>query len=78
MRLFKLNNTIQNYAWGGKTSLTDLFDIDNQTNIPQAEIWMGAHVNGCSTLVPTEQKLSDYIAAQKTQALGKVRISPAI
>lgn len=49
--LFKLENTIQNYAWGSKKALQSLFGIENSEQQPQAEIWMGAHPNGCSTLL---------------------------
>ncbi|MDE1326124.1 mannose-6-phosphate isomerase, class I [Vibrio aestuarianus] len=45
---FLMNNVIQNYAWGSTTSINQLFDIPNPTKTPQAEIWMGAHPNGCS------------------------------
>ncbi|CAH0536189.1 mannose-6-phosphate isomerase, class I [Vibrio marisflavi] len=45
---FPMNNVIQNYAWGSKTSIHELFGIENSQEEPQAEIWMGAHPNGCS------------------------------
>ncbi|WMP07284.1 mannose-6-phosphate isomerase, class I [Vibrio parahaemolyticus] len=67
---FKLDNTIQNYSWGSHTSIHDLFGIDNPTNEPQAEIWMGTHPNGCSKLADTKQLLSDVINQNKTQSLG--------
>ncbi|MEF1261521.1 mannose-6-phosphate isomerase, partial [Vibrio harveyi] len=68
--LFKLDNVIQNYAWGSHTSIHDLFGIDNPANEPQAEIWMGAHPNGCSKLADTKQLLSEVINQNKTQSLG--------
>ncbi len=43
MALFKLDNVIQNYAWGSKSALTEMFGIANPQQQPQAEIWMGAH-----------------------------------
>ncbi|WP_019614555.1 mannose-6-phosphate isomerase, class I [Psychromonas ossibalaenae] len=46
--LFKLNNVIQNYAWGSDSSIHSLFNIPNPDQQPQAELWMGAHPNGCS------------------------------
>ncbi|MBY7860801.1 mannose-6-phosphate isomerase, class I [Vibrio fluvialis] len=60
---FVMNNVIQNYAWGSRTSVNHLFDIENPTNEPQAEIWMGAHPNGCSTVLfnGEETKLSTLI-----------------
>lgn len=48
---FPMSNVIQNYAWGSTTSITQLFGIENPHGEPQAEIWMGAHPNGCSTVV---------------------------
>ncbi len=45
---FKMQNVIQDYAWGSHTSVNTLFGIENPSNQPQAEIWMGAHPNGCS------------------------------
>lgn len=44
MSLFKLDNVIQNYAWGSKDSINQLFGIVNPNQEPQAEIWMGAHL----------------------------------
>ena len=40
---FKMKNTIQTYAWGSHTAVTDLFGIPNPSAKPQAELWMGAH-----------------------------------
>ena len=37
----KLINSVQNYAWGSKTALTDLYGIANPNNLPMAELWMG-------------------------------------
>ncbi len=45
---YPMTNVIQNYAWGSSSSFSQLFGIDNQSGEPQAEIWMGAHPNGCS------------------------------
>ncbi|SUG61113.1 mannose-6-phosphate isomerase [Salmonella enterica subsp. arizonae] len=39
----KLINSVQNYAWGSKTALTELYGIANPQQQPQAELWMGAH-----------------------------------
>ncbi|MCA3894929.1 mannose-6-phosphate isomerase, class I [Vibrio vulnificus] len=50
MNFFKLDNPIKNYEWGSQTAIQSLFGIDNPNGEPQAEIWMGAHPNGCSTV----------------------------
>jgi mannose-6-phosphate isomerase len=37
----KLINSVQNYAWGSHTALTELYGIANPDNLPMAELWMG-------------------------------------
>lgn len=70
--LFKLENTIQNYAWGSKTALQSLFGIENSEQQPQAEIWMGAHPNGCSKAQGADgvRLLSELIESNKTEILS--------
>lgn len=68
--LFKLDNVIQNYVWGSQTAITELFGIANPSNQPQAEIWMGAHPNGCSKLADNGMLLSDFIAQDPVGVLG--------
>ncbi|MFA0085992.1 mannose-6-phosphate isomerase, class I [Vibrio sp. 10N.261.51.F12] len=70
MSLFKLDNVIQNYAWGSKESITNLFGIPNPKSEPQAEIWMGIHPSGCSKIAATQQPLSELIAQNPTRLLG--------
>ncbi|MFH4484133.1 mannose-6-phosphate isomerase, class I [Vibrio diabolicus] len=71
--LFKMENTIQNYAWGSKTSIASLFGIDNSNNQPQAEIWMGAHPNGCSKVQTSDNTvlLSELIESDKASFLTR-------
>ncbi|WCE31544.1 mannose-6-phosphate isomerase, class I [Vibrio sp. SCSIO 43137] len=68
---FPMKNVIQDYAWGSTTSINQLFAIENPHGKPQAEIWMGAHPNGCSTIVENgeEQLLSDFINLDKSGIL---------
>lgn len=70
--LFKLENTIQNYAWGSKTALQSLFGIENAAQQPQAEIWMGAHPNGCSRVQCEDGacSLSELIESDKPGILS--------
>ncbi len=70
MSLFKLDNVIQNYAWGSKDSINQLFGIVNPNQEPQAEIWMGAHPNGCSKVGGTGEALSNLIDENKVDVLG--------
>ena len=36
-------NPVQNYSWGSRTNLSELFGIANPDNLPMAELWMEAH-----------------------------------
>lgn len=68
--IYKLNNVIQNYAWGSHSSMSSLFEFENPNNEPQAELWMGAHPNGCSKLAELELSLANYIEENTNSVLG--------
>ena len=72
-----MQNPIQGYDWGSHDSLTTLFGIPNPQGKPQAELWMGAHPNGCSevTLAGSAQKLSTLIDAAPAAALGDATLA---
>ncbi|EIZ1045647.1 mannose-6-phosphate isomerase, class I [Vibrio parahaemolyticus] len=74
--LFKLDNVIHNYAWGSKTSFYNLFGISNINKEPQAEMWMGAHPNGCSKAWVDNKTvlLSDLINTNKVGYLSKYTV----
>lgn len=74
MNFFKLQNPIQNYAWGSKTAIQTLFGIENPNQEPQAEIWMGAHPNGCSQVIIDGKSvlLSELINTDQSRILSKV------
>ncbi|MGR5093888.1 mannose-6-phosphate isomerase, class I [Vibrio maritimus] len=67
-----MSNVIQTYAWGSDTSFSALLGIDNPENTPQAELWMGAHPNGCShvTLNNEQVRLDQLIAANPEAVLS--------
>ncbi|MGF1742748.1 mannose-6-phosphate isomerase, class I [Vibrio profundum] len=69
---FLMRNVIQDYAWGSTTSMTKLFGIENVEQQPQAELWMGAHPNGCSQVEWNEQliPLSQLIEQDKVACLS--------
>lgn len=69
---FPLKTVIQEYPWGSYSSLNDLFDIPNPNNMPQAEVWMGAHLNGCSTITHNgvEISLKSFIDSDIDSILG--------
>ncbi|MCK7012833.1 mannose-6-phosphate isomerase [Enterobacter roggenkampii] len=69
----KLINSVQNYAWGSKTALTDLYGIANPNNLPMAELWMGAHPKSSSKIEDASgqaRSLRDVIDADKSALLG--------
>ncbi|MFM5593588.1 mannose-6-phosphate isomerase, class I, partial [Aeromonas veronii] len=72
-----MQNPIQGSDWGSHASLTTLFGIPNPEGKPQAELWMGAHPNGCSevTLAGSAQKLSTLIDAAPAAALGDATLA---
>lgn len=69
----KLNNSLQNYAWGSKTALTELYGIENPQGLPMAELWMGAHPKSPSTVEVNGEarSLREVIDADKIATLGK-------
>ncbi len=68
----KLINSVQNYAWGSKTALTDLYGIANPDNLPMAELWMGAHPKSSSKITDVNgvRSLREVIDADKATLLG--------
>ncbi|SMY17034.1 mannose-6-phosphate isomerase, class I [Photobacterium aquimaris] len=69
---FKMDNVIQDYAWGSVTSIEQLFAIPNPDQKPQAEMWMGAHANGCSVITVNGEavRLADFIATDPDAIIG--------
>ncbi|MGL5452691.1 MAG: mannose-6-phosphate isomerase, class I [Aeromonas sp.] len=72
-----MQNPIQHYDWGSYDALSTLFGAPNESGKPQAELWMGAHPNGCSyvTLAGNEQKLSTLIDSAPAAALGEATVA---
>jgi len=68
----KLINSVQNYAWGSQTALTELYGIANPDNLPMAELWMGAHPKSSSKIEDAHgvRALRDVIDADKETLLG--------
>lgn len=69
----KLINSVQNYAWGSKTALTELYGIANPDNLPMAELWMGAHPKSSSKIQDAQgnlHSLREVIEQDKSGLLG--------
>ena len=74
MAVFKLNNTIQEYAWGSKTAIPGLLGYENNENKPLAELWMGAHPKAPSTLMlddGVKKGLNEAIEEAPSRMLGE-------
>ncbi len=72
--LYKLDNVIKNYDWGSLVAMNELFGIENPSNEPQAEIWMGSHPNGCSKIAENGELLSDLIKKDPVAVLGEYTV----
>jgi len=69
----KMNNNVQNYAWGSTDALTSLYGIPNPGGKPMAELWMGAHPKSSSTVEDENgkaQSLRELISADLVGNLG--------
>lgn len=69
--IYKLSNTIQNYSWGTKDFIAQL-QGKNVSDIPQAELWMGAHPKASSKIIldAEELDLHKVITKQKDWFIG--------
>jgi mannose-6-phosphate isomerase len=69
--VFLMENQIMNYSWGSHDFIVRLTDND-QENLPQAELWMGAHPKAPSLLIEgqNEMPLDQYITHDPRNILG--------
>jgi mannose-6-phosphate isomerase len=72
MRIFRLENPSQRYAWGSVNGISDTLGIPNPGGGPLAEIWMGAHPKAPSTAIVDGKRigLDEYIKRGPVAALG--------
>ena len=71
-RVLRLENKIQEYAWGSADALAQILASPNTSGRPQAELWMGAHAQAPSRvqLDAGEQSLAELIQAEAQAILG--------
>ena len=71
-KIYELENIIQDYAWGDKNALKELFGIENPDSKPQAEIWMGAHPKAPSMVIDGGNRISliDFVDNDPDSVLG--------
>ena len=79
--LMKLDNPIQNYAWGSKTALARLQGRPASTE-PEAELWIGAHPQAPSAVTVAGRRvtLDRLVAERPAETLGPVaqRFGPEV
>src|SRR5690606_3436216 len=56
--MHRLQNRIQEYAWGSRTAIAELLGLPSPSRMPQAEMWMGAHPVAPSSVVREGHALS--------------------
>ena len=66
----ELSNVIQPYAWGSHTALAELRGEIAASDLPEAELWMGAHPLAPSRLATSGQSLPHAIEAAPDEYLG--------
>ena len=73
MKIYRLVNVVQSYAWGSRTAIADLLGQPSPTPNPQAELWMGTHPKGPSMVVADDDHvpLQQLIDRQPTSILGQ-------
>jgi mannose-6-phosphate isomerase len=73
MRIYRLENPVQRYAWGSVDGISDTLGIPNPGGAPLAEIWMGAHPSAPSTAIVGGAKigLDELIRRGPLDALGR-------
>ncbi len=71
--MYKMINPIKDYPWGSRTAIQQRYNIPNQHNDCQAEMWMGSHPNGSSILVDEENKqitIAEFVLLDQRAVLG--------
>jgi mannose-6-phosphate isomerase len=70
--IHRLRNPVQHYAWGSPTAIPELLGRSNPEGEPWAELWMGAHPQGPSTvsLDDGDRPLSEWIASDPAGVLA--------
>jgi mannose-6-phosphate isomerase len=72
MPIYRLENVVQNYAWGSTTAIADLLGQPSPAPEPQAELWMGTHSQGPSMVIADGGRipLQQLIEQQPHDILG--------
>lgn len=70
--IYRLQGIIQHYSWGGSRFLPALLNLENNSQQPWAEYWMGAHENAPSRIRQGEEwiPLNHFIQEDPITILG--------
>jgi mannose-6-phosphate isomerase len=68
--VLRLENPIQNYAWGSHSAISSLLGRASPSAKPEAELWMGAHPNAPSLVLPSRESLAAAIEREPQRLLG--------
>ena len=71
--VLRLNGVVQHYAWGGEKFIPALIGVDNPEGREFAELWLGTHPKGPSTVELEGQtvELSDFLQRDPAHNLGE-------
>jgi mannose-6-phosphate isomerase len=68
--MLRLDNPIQNYAWGSHSAISRLLRGTSPSEKPEAEVWMGAHPKAPSRVLPSGESLATLIEQEPERMLG--------
>jgi mannose-6-phosphate isomerase len=69
MTIFKLKNQIKYYEWGSPEWIPALLGIENTKSLPFAEMWMGVHPSGISTIADIDEHLDVFMERNSWSSL---------
>ncbi len=76
IKISKLDNPVQEYAWGSETAIQDLLGEPAAKGKPMAELWMGAHVKAPSrVMIDGEWKTLNKVINTSPEAVLGERVA---
>jgi mannose-6-phosphate isomerase len=68
--VLRLENPIQHYAWGSHSAISGLLGSTSPSAQPEAELWLGAHPQAPSLVLPSRESLAALIEREPDATLG--------
>jgi mannose-6-phosphate isomerase len=69
VQAIRIQGQVQAYQWGGKSFLPELLGYRNESELPQAEYWLGAHPSARAVSVDDKIPLDELLAAHRAAPL---------